>query len=39
MKKTLAIILSIIMLIGVMPFASFAADEAVYDRAAVAAND
>lgn len=39
MKKTLAIILSIIMLTGVMPFASFAADEAVYDRAAVAAND
>ncbi len=39
MKKTLAIILSVIMLLGVMPFASFAADEAVYDRAAVAAND
>lgn len=38
MKKTLAIILSIIMLIGVMPFASFAAEPA-YDRAAVAAND
>lgn len=39
MKKTLAIILSIVMLLGVMPFASFAADEAVYDRAAVAADD
>ncbi len=39
MKKTLAIILSIVMLIGVMPFASFAADEAVYDRAKVASND
>lgn len=38
MKKTLAIILSIVMLIGVMPFASFAAEPA-YDRAAVAAND
>ncbi len=39
MKKTLAIILSVIMLFGVMPFTSFAADEPVYDRAAVAAND
>ncbi len=39
MKKTLAIILSVIMLLGVMPFASFAADEPVYDRAKVAAND
>ncbi|MBQ3137610.1 MAG: hypothetical protein IJB74_09045 [Clostridia bacterium] len=40
MKKTLAIILSVVMLFGVMPFASFAADaEPVYDRAAVAAND
>ncbi len=39
MKKTLAIILSIVMLLGVMPFASFAADEPVYDRAKVAAND
>ncbi len=38
MKKTLAIILSIIMLIGVMPFASFAAEPA-YDRAAVAADN
>ncbi len=38
MKKTLAIILSIVMLIGVMPFASFAAEPA-YDRAKVAAND
>ncbi len=38
MKKTLAIILSIIMLFGVMPFTSFAAD-ATYDRAAIAAND
>ncbi len=38
MKKTLAIILSVIMLLGVMPFASFAAEPA-YDRAAVAAND
>lgn len=39
MKKTLAIILSVIMLFGVMPFTSFAADEPVYDRAKVAAND
>jgi len=39
MKKTLAIILSVIMLFGVMPFASFAADEPVYDRAKIAAND
>ena len=39
MKKTLAIILSVIMLLGVMPFASFAADEPVYDRAKVAADD
>ena len=39
MKKTLAIILSIVMLLGVMPFASFAADEPVYDRAKVAADD
>lgn len=39
MKKTLAIILSVIMLIGVMPFATFAADEPVYDRAKVAADD
>ena len=39
MKKTLAIILSIVMLLGVMPFASFAADEAVYVRAKVAADD
>ncbi len=38
MKKTLAVLLSIIMLFGVMPFTSFAADEA-YDRAAIAAND
>ncbi len=38
MKKTLAIILSIIMLIGAMPFATFAAEPA-YDRAKVAAND
>ena len=38
MKKTLAIILSIIMLIGAMPFASFAAEPA-YDRGKVAAND
>ncbi len=38
MKKTLAIILSVVMLLGVMPFASFAADDS-YDRAAVAAND
>ncbi len=38
MKKTLAIILSVVMLLGIMPFASFAAD-AGYDRAAVAAND
>ncbi len=39
MKKTLAIILSVVMLLGVMPFASFAADEPVYDRAKVAANE
>lgn len=39
MKKTLTIILSVIMLLGVMPFASFAADEPVYDRAKVAADD
>lgn len=39
MKKTLAIILSVVMLFGVMPFAAFAADEPVYDRAKVAAND
>ena len=39
MKKTLAIILSIVMLLGAMPFAAIAADEPVYDRAAVAAND
>lgn len=39
MKKTLAIILSVIMLFGVMPFAAFAADEPVYDRAKVASND
>ncbi|MBQ7117121.1 MAG: hypothetical protein IJN88_02815 [Clostridia bacterium] len=38
MKKTLAIILSVVMLFGVMPFAAFAA-EPVYDRAAVAADD
>ena len=39
MKKTLAVILSVIMLFGVMPFTSFAADESAYDRAAIAAND
>ncbi len=38
MKKTLAIILSVLMLIGVMPFAAFAAEPA-YDRGKVAAND
>ncbi len=38
MKKTLAIILSVIMLLGVMPFTSFAV-EPVYDRGKVAAND
>ncbi len=38
MKKTLAIVLSVVMLLGVMPFASFAAEPA-YDRAAIAAND
>ena len=38
MKKTLAIILSIVMLIGVMPFASIAAEPA-YDRGKVAADD
>ncbi len=39
MKKTLAVILSVIMLLGVMPFAGFAADASDYDRAAVAAGD
>lgn len=39
MKKTLAIILSIFMLFGAMPFVGFAADESAYDRAAVAADD
>lgn len=39
MKKTLAIILSVIMLLGVMPFASFAAAEPAYDRAKVASDD
>ena len=38
MKKTLAIVLSVVMLLGVLPFASFAAEPA-YDRAAIAAND
>ena len=38
MKKTLAIILSVIMLLGVVPFASFAADSS-YDRAEIAANN
>ncbi len=38
MKKTLAIILSVIMLLGVMPFASFAAEPA-YDRGKVATDD
>ncbi len=37
MKKTLAIILSVVMLFGMIPFAVSAADN--YDRAAVAAND
>ncbi len=37
MKKTLAIILSVVMLLGVMPFGVSAATE--YDRAAIAAND
>lgn len=36
MKKTLAIILSIVMLIGVLPFGALAAD---YDRAKIAADD
>ncbi|MBQ8502767.1 MAG: hypothetical protein IJ491_00620 [Clostridia bacterium] len=36
MKKTLAIILSVVMLLGVLPFGAFAAD---YDRAKIAAND
>lgn len=39
MKKTLAVILSVIMLLGVMPFAGFAADASDYDRAKVAADD
>lgn len=38
MKKTLAVILSVIMLFSVLPFAGFAADSS-YDRAKVAAND
>ena len=38
MKKTLAIILSVIMLLSVLPFAAFAA-EPVYDRAKVATED
>lgn len=38
MKKTLAVILSVIMLFSVMPFAAFSADHS-YDRAKVAAND
>lgn len=38
MKKTLAVILSVIMLFSLMPFASFAADSS-YDRVKVAAND
>ncbi|MBR2315134.1 MAG: hypothetical protein IKA56_00685 [Clostridia bacterium] len=38
MKKALAIILSVIMLLGAMPFASFAA-EPVYDRAEIAAEN
>lgn len=38
MKKTLAVILSVIMLFSVMPFAAFSADRS-YDRAKVAAND
>lgn len=38
MKKTLAVILSLIMLFSVMPFAAFAADST-YDRAKVAAGD
>ena len=36
MKKTLAIILSVVMLFSVLPFSAFAAD---YDRAKIAAND
>lgn len=38
MKKTLAIILSVIMIFGVMPFSAFAAEPG-YDRGAVASND
>ncbi len=38
MKKTLAVILSVIMLLGAMPFAGLAADTS-YDRAAVASGD
>lgn len=37
MKKTLAIILSLVMLLGAMPFGAFAASD--YDRAKIAAND
>ncbi len=39
MKKTLAIILSAVMLICLIPFSAFAADDAVYDRASIAAED
>ncbi len=39
MKKTLAIILSIVMLFSMVPFAVFAADADTYERGKVAAND
>ncbi len=39
MKKTLAIILSAVMLVCLVPFSAFAADGAAYDRAAIAADN
>ncbi len=39
MKKTLAIILSAVMLICLVPFSAFAADAPGYDRAAIASDD
>lgn len=39
MKKTLAIILSLVMLFGILPFTGIAADESAYDRSAVASGD
>ncbi len=39
MKKALAILLSVIMMFGVMPFATFATDTSSYERYKVSAND